>query len=450
MLPDKGHTAKKSAAPAATKGRKHHTPRTTRKAAPPRAELPVTLLSGFLGSGKTSLLRHVLHHRHGLRVAVILNEISEINRAAMAIDPKAKDEKEDQSIGELLIQQIEFANVVVLNKLDIVTGEDTLEGALSPAHGAAIGELKGLVRSINPTALIVPATQCAIAVREVLASCRFSEDWAKGVAGWMEDIESGITHTPETLEYGIGSFLYTADRPFHPQRLHDWVDRLYFWNEIAFEDLDAPQEGDEEDDDDEDADDDDGAACAASPPQHHEAVPQKPDRSVSTDIAPMNAEGFQEFGAKEKLVRDAAYGNFFRSKGFIWLGNPDRVDHVMEWSQAGTVLNLQYSSTWDNFSTQIRGQRLVFIGQGIKKDELKRDLDELLLTEEEWGKLQRGEYNETPLPDPFEPFPVAIDNGDDNHHDHDHHHHHHHHHDHASGAACSLQNQKNSRKRSRD
>lgn len=475
--------------------------RSMAKGVKPRLEvLPVTLLSGFLGSGKTSLLTHLLHHRHGLRVAVILNEISEINidvlalegahilhseekvvemsngcicctlredllktlralhaqqgfhavlvessgiaepmqvaetffvdlgdglgqlqtkaplhncvtvvdgstlkqhlndpRAAMAIDPKAKDEKEDQSVGELLIQQIEFANVIILNKVDLLTGEVNLEGALN--HRSLLGEVVALIRSVNPTADIIPAVRCEVDAQALLATQRFTESWANSVLGWMEDIASGVKHTPETLEYGIGSFLYTADRPFHPQWLYDWVDKNYYWLEIVTEVVEVDEEED---------------VALSTNKGAHEKEEENPAAVVGqcADVA-VRKEEVPLFGEKEKQLRDAAYGNFFRSKGFVWLGNPDRLPHVMEWSQAGTVLNLQYTTTWDHFSTQERGQRLVFIGQDIKSDVLTRDLDTLLLTVEEWSAMQRGDYDKAPLQDPFRPFPSFSSDDDD-------------------------------------
>jgi G3E family GTPase len=246
-------------------------------------------------------------------------------------------------------------------------------------------EATNLIRSMNPTAIIIPAVNSVVPLTEILMTQRFTEEFARGVSGWMEDIASGVKHIPETLEYGIGSFLYTADRPFHPQRLHDWVDTMYFWKEISIE---VAEEEDNEDEEE--------------PEKAPQGTPL-PETAASADVPKI-----EDFGEEEKRRRNAAYGNFFRSKGFVWLGNPNRVDHVVEWSQAGTVLTIEYASPWSSFGAMpSRGQRLVFIGQDIKKEALKRDLDALLLTDEEWTNLQQGSYGENPLPDPFEPFPTS-------------------------------------------
>lgn len=276
-------------------------------------KIPVTVLSGFLGSGKTILLNHVLHNKNNLKVAVIVNDMSEVNidaqlvrnentlsrteeklvemsngcicctlredlmieveklarenrfdylliestgisepipvaqtfsfvdetngidlsrfskldtmvtvvdaynfwkdysSADTIVDRNLNEDKTDRrSIVDLLTDQIEFANIIVLNKTDLV-------------EPRFLVELKALIQKLNPGAQIIPTTFGKIDPRSILNTNLFDFDTASQSAGWIKELNN--EHTPETEEYGISSFVFREKRPFHPQRFWDYLNQ---------------------------------------------------------------------------------------------------------------------------------------------------------------------------------------------------------------------------------
>ncbi len=274
--------------------------------------LPVTVLSGFLGAGKTSLLNHILHNRENMRVAVIVNDMSEVNiDAALVRDGgaalKRQDERlvemsngcicctlrddllkevevlareqrfdylliestgisepmpvaatfefEDESgkslsslarldtmvtvvdalnftldytsvdlladrdqvagdgdtraIAELLVEQVEFADVIVINKIDLVTSAERTF-------------LTNVLRKLNPSADLVFTEFGKVPLDRILNTRKFSYEKANQSAGWLKELQ-GQGHTPETEEYGFWSFVYRSRRPFHPDRFHKFL-----------------------------------------------------------------------------------------------------------------------------------------------------------------------------------------------------------------------------------
>ncbi|MBB6675286.1 GTP-binding protein [Cohnella nanjingensis] len=275
-------------------------------------KLPVTVLSGYLGAGKTTVLNYVLNNRNGLKVAVIVNDLSEVNIDAALVrdggglsrtneklvemsngcicctlredllrevERLAKEDRFDyiliestgvgepvpvaqtfsyidetldidltrfcrldtmvtvvdayrfwhdfssgdtllersQAVGEedtrhvvdLLIDQIEFCDVLLLNKCDLL-GEEELD------------ELEGVLRALQPRARLIRTTRGAVEPSAILNTGLFDFDEASASAGWKREMEKPA-HTPETEEYGISSFVYQRVRPFHPERLMDWM-----------------------------------------------------------------------------------------------------------------------------------------------------------------------------------------------------------------------------------
>jgi len=279
--------------------------------------IPVTVLSGYLGSGKTTMMNHVLQNEKDLRVAVIVNDMSEINIDAelvangsgisrteekfvelsngcicctlredllqeverlaklgnidyiliestgisepipvaqtfsyldeeLGIDltrfcqldtmvtvvdahrfwhdfrsgesllerKEAIGELDERDVADLLIDQIEFCDVLILNKCDLVSVEE-------------LDRLERILRALQPEAKIIRTVNGETDPAEILNTGRFDFERVSESAGWLKELELGHeNHTPETEEYGISSFTYARRRPFHPMRFVEWCDQM--------------------------------------------------------------------------------------------------------------------------------------------------------------------------------------------------------------------------------
>ena len=389
--------------------------------------LPVTILSGFLGAGKTTVLSHILNNRQGKKVAVIVNDMSEINIDSAIVQNEvslnrseeklvemsngcicctlredlleevnklAKDgrfdylvvestgiseplpvaetftfadedgvslsdvanldtmvtvvdavnflvdydaaqslqeageslgEEDERSVADLLVDQVEFANVILISKTDLVSSAD-------------VERLTAILKTLNTDARILPIAHGQIDIDAVLDTGLFDFERAQQAPGWLKEMRG--EHVPETEEYGIGSFSYMARRPFHPEKFYRFL--------------------------------------------HN--------------------------------TRD--YGKLIRSKGYFWLAT--RPEFAGQWSQAGGIARYGFGGmfwksvpkeNWPDDEDYLASiekqwvepfgdmrQELVFIGQGLDQSRMTQALDDCLLSEEE--VLQGKHYWKT-LNDPF-------------------------------------------------
>ncbi len=392
-----------------------------------QTQLPVTVLSGFLGAGKTTVLNHILNNRDGLRVAVIVNDMSEINIDAATVKNEISFNRAEEKLVEMsngcicctlredLLEEIErlahegkydylviestgiseplpvaetftFAgedgkSLSEISRLDsMVTVVDALnflkdydEAKFLNEVGESLGEedersvadllveqvefadillisktdlvseqelarLKSILQTLNTEAIQVPIEHGKVPLDKVLNTGRFSFERAQQSPGWLKEMRG--EHVPETEEFGISSFSYEARRPFDPQKFYDFIH--------------------------------------------------------SKDIA----------------------GKLIRSKGFFWLAT--RPQLAGSWSQAGGMARYGAAGLfwkavpkeqWPEDPEYLKAieeqwmepfgdmrQELVFIGQGLNKNDIIERLDRCLLTDEQ---LIQGHHVWAEMPDPF-------------------------------------------------
>jgi G3E family GTPase len=126
-------------------------------------------------------------------------------------------EGDDRTIVNLLTDQIEFANVILINKIDLIS-EDQLE------------ELRAIIQKLNPEASIIVTEKSKVVLESVLNTGLFDYEKAEASAGWLKELEN--EHVPETEEYGISSFVFRSKKPFHPERFLTYLNQRFPQNII--------------------------------------------------------------------------------------------------------------------------------------------------------------------------------------------------------------------------
>lgn len=485
--------------------------------------IPVTILSGFLGSGKTTLLEKILTSNHGMKVAVIINDMSELNVDASLIrDHKVANKEEkliqlqngcicctlrgdmleelinlhqqggfdyiviestgiaepmqvaetfssefshtlldtpdsvtaeervllqkvldlgglekltkidttvtvidamnffsnlettdflanrwgdsgqgesDRTVTDLMVDQIEFADVIIINKTDRI-GKKKLK------------RIEKVVKSLNPIAKIIKTSYCNVPMSEILNTGLFDFEKACSSAGWLQSIHemtlkegygtkggSVLSPTPETVEYGINSFVYRSRRPFHPQRLYDTMKEKFF---IIEQQAMADQEHEDlyEPSDDE-------------TPEEEQVNSEDETENVDEDDNSETNDDEEELSEKELIQNknNSPFGPLLRSKGFFWLAT--RYLMRGEWSSAGLMLTVKGGIPWfavtgldDQNQEEFppgtielikkdfvgpfgdRRNELVFIGLGLDSKKLTEALDNCLLTDDEFKEFK--------------------------------------------------------------
>ncbi|GAV30036.1 hypothetical protein PMKS-003542 [Pichia membranifaciens] len=304
--------------------------------------------------------------------------------------------EEDRTVTDLLVDQIEFADVIVINKASGISKR-------------LLKKVKKIIKTLNPVARIITTDYSKVSNSQVLDTKLFNFAKAITSSGWLRSLDESnarvgygddlskerITPKPETEEYGINNFVYRARKPFHPKRLYDMLcDKFQIIERVSM----PEQEGREEDDVDEEEEDD------------NDDNPEKGEEDIEEDEGEEDEE--DEELTKEEMLENkkkSPFGTVVRSKGFFWLAT--RYILRGEWSSAGSMLTLNAGPPWFGATAkefwpedketvesirkdfqgvhEDRRQEIVLIGFKIKPSKLQKMLDSCLLTDKEFKEYNK-------------------------------------------------------------
>ncbi|KAB8801892.1 hypothetical protein FH972_026713 [Carpinus fangiana] len=313
--------------------------------------------------------------------------------------------KEDErTVSDLLVDQLEFADVVIVNKVDMVAA-------------AMVEEILRLVARLNHRARVLTCSHARVDVGEILGTGLFSMEKAQTGYGWLQDLhemtlrdvngKQVLAPKPETDEYNVRNFVYARRRPFEPRRLFDLVKDVFV--------LQVPEE--EEEEEEEERKDADGKQDTQNGDDEEQDMtrPDTPDTEVcsSEDDSDEEMKDAPVLKSPEEIVRirraHPLFSRLFRSKGEFWLAT--RPSQAGDWSQAGAMLTLsggrqwfclQPKNEWGSDDPEItrliehdmqgkwgdRKQEIVFIGENLDEAVLSKALDKCLLNDEEMEKFE--------------------------------------------------------------
>lgn len=286
---------------------------------------------------------------------------------------------DNRTLSDLMVDQIEFANIILLNKTDLISA-------------SMLHRIKTVVSRLNPKAKLIETVFGRVDLKEVLGTGLFDFEEAATSAGWLQslhEMQRSGKKVPKTEseEFGMTSFVYTARRPFHPQRLMDLVEETFLIaHEEPAEEEDLSESDQEEIEDEMDLD--------------GEVPEEDQDMLLETKI---------QDRIRRKMSSDI-FGNVLRSKGFIWIASQPLISG--EWSQAGCIVTVRPGSPWfctlsedewpcDKETQEMirkdmeggsifgdRRQEVVFIGTELQPDKIEKALNGCLLTDSEWKLVQ--------------------------------------------------------------
>ncbi|KAL7923271.1 P-loop containing nucleoside triphosphate hydrolase protein [Trichoderma austrokoningii] len=330
--------------------------------------------------------------------------------------------EDERTVSDLMVDQIEFADVILLNKIDMV--DDQVKA-----------KILDIVKQLNHRAKILESKYGKVDVKELVNTGLFNLETAQAGYGWLQDLhamtvrevngKNVVTPKPETEEYNVQSFIYTRYRPFHPRKLY-----ALLYDKFILQ-MEHPDEDEDEDDEEQEGSDTEDAEMidyeditsinsssgditeqhASSSPSHAPSTPatapsphddSKDNNTMDLDmVTPSNETILANKRAHPTLAR------LFRSKGEYFLAT--RPHRAGEWSQAGAMLTLTGGRSWfctlpaEEYTTGSedvdalvkydiakggewgdRRQEIVFIGEGLDHDGLEAMLDACLLTDEEF------------------------------------------------------------------